>query len=117
MAIFVGDFNMKLYYRRNTTGKNDSVLKAIQKIANGKYEALLEEEDFGTMASLKQLHINDNIIVPVDLKNRFFPGVIAPLEAFSLQGTEYLVCRDVDLDKLAISMFTDHWPVTAYYKL
>ncbi len=114
-AIFIGDFNMKLYYVSEK--KDTAVLEAITKIADGKYEHLIGEKEVGTMASWKYTHINDNIIVPKTEKKKFVAGVLTPFQAYPLEGTEYMMCRDVDVDRLTIPMFTDHWPVVTYYKL
>jgi len=120
-AIFVGDFNMKLFLESTKKGHDNEVLNAIDKLSKEGYVALFTDEEVGTMASWKKTHINDNILVPKNMhdKNLFFPGILAPLESFPLPRTNppSSICRDVDFDRLAIPLFTDHWPVTAYVVL
>lgn len=115
--IFIGDFNMKLYYEEATKNHFSDIVKLIKQISpKEEFIPLLIEEGSGTMASWKKKCINDNFLVPKSLAEDSIAGVLAPLEFYPLSGTDHSLCRDKDVDRLMIPLITDHWPVLCHIK-
>jgi hypothetical protein len=114
--IAVGDFNMRLGYSSEEHDKE--VDKIFREFGTG-YSPLItySKEETGTMASWKKDHINDNIIVSDDIKQRFVGWVVQPYEFVELSGTDYSMVRTKDVERLLIPLFTDHWPVATHINL
>jgi len=117
-VLFVGDFNFKL--RREGKEKYDNqILDLIGQISSSKLDSYWpliyqQDENFGTMASLKKKHTNDDILVTEGVAKRCVAAVVTPWEPMRCEGTDYSLIRNKDIERALVPLFTDHWPIRAY---
>jgi len=122
--IFVGDFNMRLNGSKPSSKRRTrigEVLKAIKQIGYVELVGAADDQDQfikGTMASIKNWRINDNILVTNAVKkNRYIDesAITIRPKFMAVEVGEYTVQRTKDYERMKISLFTDHYPVTATF--